>query len=108
MGEIGFPIKLNSSSPPFEYNICFDTAQDTVVSKCGHLYCWPSIFKWMNHRPVNPTFLVCKGAISKDTLTPIYCNCDFTNVLTNITQKTYTLKALQVLQIFFEHIYEGL
>ena len=60
------------SSSLFECNICFDTAQNAVVSKCGHLYCWACIFRWMNHRPLNPTCPVCKGAISKDTLTPIY------------------------------------
>lgn len=28
--------KLNNDS--FECNICFDTAQDPVVTVCGHLY----------------------------------------------------------------------
>ena len=60
------------SSSFFECNICIDTAQEAVVSKCGHLYCWPCIYQWMSQKPHNPTCPVCKGAISKDTLTPIY------------------------------------
>eukprot|EP00800_Vazella_pourtalesii_P019147 TRINITY_DN6420_c0_g1_i1.p1 TRINITY_DN6420_c0_g1~~TRINITY_DN6420_c0_g1_i1.p1 ORF type:complete len:206 (-),score=29.76 TRINITY_DN6420_c0_g1_i1:219-782(-) len=68
----GTDSKEDSSSSPFECNICFDTAKDAVLSKCGHLYCWPCIYRWMDHKPVNPTCPVCKGSISKDTLTPIY------------------------------------
>ena len=63
-------------SSPFECNICIDTAQQAVVSKCGHLYCWPCIYQWMNQKPDNPTCPVCKGVISRDTLTPIYGKCD--------------------------------
>ncbi|KAI6660941.1 hypothetical protein LOD99_13665 [Oopsacas minuta] len=65
-------VKEESNRSPFECNICFDTAHDAVVSKCGHLYCWACIYQWINQKPLNPTCPVCKGAISKDTLTPIY------------------------------------
>jgi E3 ubiquitin-protein ligase RNF5 len=27
----------------FECNICFDTADEPVISVCGHLYCWSCI-----------------------------------------------------------------
>ena len=63
------------TTSPFECNICIDTAQQAVVSKCGHLYCWPCIYQWMSQKPLNPTCPVCKGVISKDTLTPIYGKC---------------------------------
>lgn len=29
----------------FECNICLELAQDPVVTQCGHLYCWPCIYK---------------------------------------------------------------
>ena len=33
----------------FECNICFDTANDPVVSLCGHLY-WFHLFNWIAGR----------------------------------------------------------
>ncbi|GFZ07518.1 RING membrane-anchor 3 [Actinidia rufa] len=32
----------------FECNICLDAAHDPVVTLCGHLYCWPCIYKWLH------------------------------------------------------------
>ena len=29
----------------FACNICLELAQDPVVTQCGHLYCWPCIYK---------------------------------------------------------------
>lgn len=29
----------------FECNICLEVAQEPVVTQCGHLYCWPCIYK---------------------------------------------------------------
>ena len=65
-------VKEPNSTSAFECNICFDTAHEAVVSRCGHLYCWSCIFQWINQKPHSPTCPVCKGAISKETLTPIY------------------------------------
>lgn len=31
----------------FECNICLDVATDPVVTQCGHLYCWPCIYKYV-------------------------------------------------------------
>ncbi len=30
---------------PFECVICLETAKEPVVTKCGHLYCWPCIYE---------------------------------------------------------------
>lgn len=30
----------------FECNICYELAQEPVVTLCGHLYCWPCIYRW--------------------------------------------------------------
>ena len=29
----------------FDCNICLETAHDPVVTLCGHLYCWPCLYK---------------------------------------------------------------
>ncbi len=32
-------------SSAFECNICYDLAQSPVVTMCGHLYCWPCLYR---------------------------------------------------------------
>lgn len=32
-------------STAFECNICYDLAQSPVVTMCGHLYCWPCLYR---------------------------------------------------------------
>ncbi|XP_047338997.1 E3 ubiquitin-protein ligase RMA1H1-like [Impatiens glandulifera] len=59
----------------FECNICLDNVQDPVVTLCGHLYCWPCIYKWINfqtsdQRPAQCP--VCKSNISERKLIPLY------------------------------------
>lgn len=62
--------KKNDSA--FECNICLDTAKDAVVSLCGHLFCWPCLHQWLETRPVRQLCPVCKAAISKDKVIPLY------------------------------------
>lgn len=73
----------NSSSGGFDCNICLDNVQDPVVTICGHLYCWPCIYKWIHqHRIISseisqdhddhPQCPVCKSKISEKTLIPLY------------------------------------
>lgn len=59
-------------SGSFECNICLDTAKDAVVSFCGHLYCWPCLHQWLEMRPNGATCPVCKAAISRDKVIPLY------------------------------------
>ncbi|KAI3457468.1 hypothetical protein Pfo_014131 [Paulownia fortunei] len=80
--------KWNSVSQPamvaenlkgcFDCNICLDSSHDPVVTLCGHLYCWPCIYKWLqvqsssfesDERPKCP---VCKAYISTSSLVPLY------------------------------------
>ena len=61
-----------SSNSAFECNICLDTARDAVISLCGHLFCWPCLHKWIETKPNNQTCPVCKSAISRDKVIPIY------------------------------------
>ncbi|XP_065862108.1 E3 ubiquitin-protein ligase RMA3-like [Euphorbia lathyris] len=62
----------------FACNICLDSAHDPVVTLCGHLYCWPCIYKWLHIKsssPVDdqqPNCPVCKANISLNSLVPLY------------------------------------
>ncbi|XP_030749933.1 E3 ubiquitin-protein ligase RNF185-like [Sitophilus oryzae] len=55
-----------------ECNICLDTAKDAVVSLCGHLFCWPCLHQWLETRPNRQVCPVCKAAISKEKVVPLY------------------------------------
>jgi len=68
-----------SGSSGFDCNICLECVQDPVVTLCGHLYCWPCIYKWLNFHAENqekqkeePQCPVCKSEISKSSLVPLY------------------------------------
>ncbi|EDV46957.1 E3 ubiquitin-protein ligase RNF185 [Drosophila erecta] len=56
----------------YECNICLDTAKDAVVSMCGHLYCWPCLHQWLLTRPNRKLCPVCKAAVDKDKVIPLY------------------------------------
>lgn len=52
--------------------ICLDSATDPVVTKCGHLYCWPCLDQWLARQPECPT---CKGSINAEKagdIIPLY------------------------------------
>lgn len=64
----------------FDCNICLDSARDPVVTLCGHLYCWPCIFKWLQSHTTSLTLErqlqrqcpVCKTEISETSVIPLY------------------------------------
>ena len=66
------------ASSGFECNICLDCVQDPVVTLCGHLYCWPCIYKWLNFQSGSSEneekqqCPVCKSEISESSLVPLY------------------------------------
>ncbi|KAL4312434.1 hypothetical protein GQ457_01G001520 [Hibiscus cannabinus] len=70
----------DDSSAGFDCNICLDTVQDPVVTLCGHIYCWPCIYKWLqlqsepaeNQDQKLPQCPVCKADVSDTTLVPLY------------------------------------
>lgn len=67
-----------TSSPCFDCSICLDFACDPVVTLCGHLYCWPCIYKWFDSQSTSlasdelPQCPVCKSEISEKTMVPLY------------------------------------
>ncbi|XP_022142014.1 E3 ubiquitin-protein ligase RMA1H1-like [Momordica charantia] len=62
----------------FDCNICLDFAHEPVVTLCGHLYCWPCIYKWLHVQSASlatdehPQCPVCKADISHTTMVPLY------------------------------------
>lgn len=71
----------------FQCPICLSTAQEPVVTRCGHLFCWPCLDRWRHTTgPSAADCPVCKGRldVEKDVI-PIYgsgCqrpSCDSTN-----------------------------
>ncbi|KAG2712409.1 hypothetical protein I3760_04G124200 [Carya illinoinensis] len=70
----------NNTSDGFDCNICLETVQDPVVTLCGHLYCWPCIYKWLHfqseccedQQQQQQQCPVCKAEISQTSLVPLY------------------------------------
>ncbi|ESQ54429.1 hypothetical protein EUTSA_v10026313mg [Eutrema salsugineum] len=75
---------LGDSGGDFDCNICLDQVRDPVVTLCGHLFCWPCIYKWTNSfnnsrqrvdqydKKESPKCPVCKSDVSDATVVPIY------------------------------------
>ncbi|KAF2283623.1 hypothetical protein GH714_012456 [Hevea brasiliensis] len=56
----------------FECNICFELAQDPIVTLCGHLFCWPCLYRWLHHHSHSQECPVCKALIQEENLVPLY------------------------------------
>ncbi|KAK6152666.1 hypothetical protein DH2020_012305 [Rehmannia glutinosa] len=56
----------------FECNICFDIAQEPVITLCGHLHCWPCLYKWLQFHSQSHECPVCKALIDEEKLIPLY------------------------------------
>ncbi|KAG2677799.1 hypothetical protein I3760_12G113800 [Carya illinoinensis] len=87
-GDVSFHQTWKSISAPtsisdgengcFDCNICLDSAHEPVVTLCGHLYCWPCIYKWLyvqisaDDPEPQQKCPVCKANISQTSLVPLY------------------------------------
>lgn len=56
----------------FDCNICLDLARDPVVTCCGHLFCWPCLYRWLHVHSDAQECPVCKGEVTTKSVTPIY------------------------------------
>lgn len=56
----------------FDCNICLDLATDPVVTCCGHLFCWPCLYRWLHVHSDAKECPVCKGEVTIKNVTPIY------------------------------------
>ncbi|KAG2308185.1 hypothetical protein Bca4012_082779 [Brassica carinata] len=62
----------NEPDHDFECNICFELAQDPIVTLCGHLFCWPCLYRWLHHHSHSQECPVCKALVQDDKLVPLY------------------------------------
>ena len=58
----------------FECTICLDTAKEPVLTKCGHMFCWPCIYNWLDSKNGRAKCPNCKNIITKEDLIPVYSN----------------------------------
>lgn len=100
------PKKEESQDARFSCNICFDAVTEPVVTRCGHLYCWPCLYRWLAPGMTNEERAslgmarmltplnrgrrccpVCKSECSVPTVVPIYVRNDATpvNASANVT-----------------------
>jgi len=56
----------------FDCNICLDLSRDPVVTCCGHLFCWPCLYRWLHVHSDAKECPVCKGEVTLKSVTPIY------------------------------------
>ncbi|KAL2535133.1 RING/U-box superfamily protein [Abeliophyllum distichum] len=56
----------------FDCNICLDLAKDPVLTCCGHLFCWPCLYRWLHVHSDAKECPVCKGEVTIKNVTPIY------------------------------------
>ncbi|KAK1696292.1 hypothetical protein QYE76_012989 [Lolium multiflorum] len=64
--------KARRNAANFECNVCFDMADDPVVTKCGHLFCWECLYQWLHVHSHHRECPVCKGEVADDAIIPIY------------------------------------
>ncbi|KAL3534152.1 hypothetical protein ACH5RR_002613 [Cinchona calisaya] len=65
--------KANSDAGSFfDCNVCLDLAKDPVVTCCGHLFCWPCLYRWLHVHSDAKECPVCKGEVTIKDVTPIY------------------------------------
>ncbi|CAI9110017.1 OLC1v1009975C1 [Oldenlandia corymbosa var. corymbosa] len=62
----------DNDASDFECNICFELAQDPIVTLCGHLFCWPCLFRWLRLHSHSHECPVCKALIQEEKLVPLY------------------------------------
>lgn len=48
----------------FVCNICLDPVVDPVSTLCGHLYCWPCLYRWLDTQ--HTTCPVCLAGVSRE------------------------------------------
>ena len=57
---------LEAAASAFECNVCLELASDPVVTLCGHLYCWPCLYRCV----------ACPGLLRCWAPHPMWCGLD--------------------------------
>ena len=54
----------------FVCNICLDPVRDPVTTLCGHLFCWPCLYRWLESQ--HSTCPICLAGVSKENVIPLF------------------------------------
>ncbi|WIA08967.1 hypothetical protein OEZ86_011555 [Tetradesmus obliquus] len=65
-------LKDENDAGLFECNICLEMAKEPIVTLCGHLFCWPCLFRWVQMQNFSRNCPVCKAGVEVDKVIPIY------------------------------------
>lgn len=60
----------------FNCNICWQLAKNPVVTQCGHLYCWPCLYRWLHFHTKFQGCPVCEAIIEEHKLVNLYMELD--------------------------------
>lgn len=62
----------NDNDNVFVCSICMEPTRhnEPVVTQCGHLYCWPCLYRWIHTG--RKTCPVCKSGVTEDSVIPIF------------------------------------
>mmetsp|Transcript_34686 Transcript_34686/g.59611 ORF Transcript_34686/g.59611 Transcript_34686/m.59611 type:complete len:262 (+) Transcript_34686:113-898(+) len=58
----------------YSCNVCLEVAVEPVVTQCGHLFCWPCLYRWLNdQRSIDAKLCpVCKAPVTLESVIPLY------------------------------------
>ncbi|PKA55741.1 E3 ubiquitin-protein ligase RMA2 [Apostasia shenzhenica] len=65
-------VEKDKRSVNFGCNICLYMATEPVVISCGHLFCWPCLYRWLHVHFDHMNCPVCEGVVTEANITPIY------------------------------------
>lgn len=69
-GSLSTQAKNQGQDSYFECNICLDGVREPVVTRCGHLFCWPCLYRWLNTNQTECP--VCKAGVTAKNVVPLY------------------------------------
>lgn len=87
-------VNMTSGPPPplasYTCTVCLDTATQPVVTKCGHLFCWPCLHQWASsqERETGGRLIpcpVCKGGLDVHRSGDVIPICGVTSSSTSAT-----------------------
>ncbi|GFP79139.1 E3 ubiquitin-protein ligase rnf5 [Phtheirospermum japonicum] len=62
----------NGDAGDSECNICFELAQDPIITLCDHFFCWPCLYRWLRIHSRSHECPVYKTLIKEEKLVPLY------------------------------------
>ncbi|KRW98953.1 hypothetical protein PPERSA_00780 [Pseudocohnilembus persalinus] len=88
-------MSLKQKAEQFECHICFEIANEPVITPCGHMFCWSCIYTWLNSNQQFLSCPVCKNGIKQEQLISVYTKQDFNEGVQQLKEQ-YSLKTKRV------------